>query len=348
MLIFSHMVTEKAAENGKFLWEVCGHEKIVNFLKSSINQERIGHAYIFAGQNGLGKATVAEKFIKTLYCQGQSEYRPCNQCSACRQIESHVHPDVYYVGRTTNEKTGKLHREILIDQVRDLKMKLSQGTLLSSWKIAIIEDADYLNLNAANSLLKVLEEPTKKTVIILLVSDLSQIIKTIVSRVQVLNFFPVSTDEIKTYLLGKEISPEKAQRIASLSLGKPRLAVKMAEDPDYLNIITSDIKNFGEVFSLDLFSRIKKLDSLIDWDKDEGINILRLNDLFDHWLIAIRDLMLIKTDNQRLTVMAGEKTVPVGDYSKLLRIYSLIEEAKKLLDRNIMSKNILENLIINI
>lgn len=342
------MIGDGQAEKNKFLWEVCGHEKIVSYLKSCIVSDRVNHAYIFAGPSGLGKATVADRFIKTLYCQGQGEYKPCGQCSACRQVEAHTHPDVYRIGKVINDKTGKLYREIVIDQMRDLKMKLSQGTLLSSWKIAIIEDADYLNINAANSLLKVLEEPTKKTVIILLVSDLSQMLKTIISRVQVLNFLPVSTEEIKDYLLSKEINPDKAQRIANLSLGKPRLAIKMIEEADYLNTITTDVNNFSEIFRLDLFARLKKLDGLLDWDKDESLNILRLNQLLDNWLIGIRDLLLLSTSNQRLTALAQNDKTASADYNKLLRLYDLIEAAKKMLDKNIMSKNILENLIINI
>ncbi len=349
VLIFTHMTGENWEEKHKFLWEVCGHEKIVSYLKSAIATDRVNHAYIFAGPSGLGKATVADRFIKTLYCQGQGEYKPCGQCPACRQVEAHTHPDVYRVGRVINEKTGKFYREIVIDQMRDLKMKLSQGTLLSSWKIAIIEDADYLNVNAANSLLKVLEEPTRKTVIILLVSDLSQMLKTITSRVQVLNFLPVSHDEIKDYLLSQEISNDKAQRIANLSLGKPRLAIKMIEDNDYYNTVTTDIKSFGEIFELDMFSRLKKMDSLLDWDKDESINISRLNLLFDHWLMGLRDLIMLSTNNSRLmAIVAGERSLAAGTANRLLRVYDLISTARGLLDRNISSKNVLENLIINI
>jgi DNA polymerase-3 subunit delta' len=339
----------KGGQSGKFLWEVCGHEKIVSYLKSAIVNNNLHHAYIFAGQAGLGKATVADRFIKTLYCQGKGEYKPCGECSACRQIESKVHPDVYYVRRTPNEKTGKLHREILIDQVRDLKVRLSQGTLLSSWKIAIIEDADYLNLNAANSLLKVLEEPTPKTIVILLAGDLSRIIKTVISRSQVLNFLPVNREEIKNFLLSKEVGEDKAERISKLAIGKPCLAVQLAEDQDYFNGLMDDMRNFLDIFKLDLYARQKKLDALVDWNKDESLNIIRLNQLFNHWLMAWRDLILIETDNPRLIVSSSlAKTGKTANYQKLLKTYYQIEKARELLDRNIMSKNVLENLIINI
>lgn len=124
MLSYICMKTNQTVGQSQFLWEVCGHEKIVNYLKSSILNRKISHAYIFAGPEHLGKHTMALKFIKTLYCQGRGDYRPCGDCPACRQVESGTHPDIYRLKKIINEKTGKWRQEIIIDQISELKIQL--------------------------------------------------------------------------------------------------------------------------------------------------------------------------------------------------------------------------------
>lgn len=343
------MVASNSEEKGKLLWEVCGHGKIVDYLKSSIINNNLSHAYIFAGQDHLGKAVVAEKFIRTLYCRGQGEYKPCGECSACQQINSRVHPDVFWVRRLIDEKTGKLKRDLIINQARELKARLSQSTLLSSWKVAIIEEAELLNINSANSLLKLLEEPSSKTIIILLVSDLGLIPKTVVSRCQTLNFLPVPEEEIKQFLLSRQISEDRAEKIARLSLGKPGTAVELAEDVEKLATIIDDAKKFFSIISSNQAERLQALDSLIDWEKDESLNIMKLQIFLDHWLLALRDCLLADNGNSSLAVLGtGNLDLIKIPTSKIDKNWQLISEAKANLDYNISSKNILENLIINL
>jgi DNA polymerase-3 subunit delta' len=343
------MMVSNVEEKGKLLWEVCGHGKIVDYLKSSIINNSVSHSYIFAGQDHLGKSTVADKFMRTLYCQGKGEYRPCGECPACQQINSRVHPDVFWVRRLTDEKTGKLKRELIIDQARELKARLSQGALLASWKVAVIEEAELLNINSANSLLKLLEEPSAKTVIILLVSDLGMVPKTVVSRCQTLNFLPVPTVEIKEFLLSKKVGEDKAEKISHLALNKPGTAVELADDGEKFSETIDDAKKFFEVFFCDLAGRLKLLDSLIDWQKDESLNIMKLNVFLDRWLLALRDFILADNGNAQLTVLGAGNVSPIKiPTERVIKAWRLIGTAKANLDYNISSKNILENLIINL
>jgi len=346
------MKAETEAKKSKFLWQVCGHEKITDYLKSSILSNTVSHAYVFAGAGNLGKETTAAKFIKSLYCQGKGEYIPCNECPACRQIESKVHPDVYYLRRLEDDKSGKLKRNISIEQVIELKNKLSQTTLLRGWKIAIIEEAEALNNSSANSLLKVLEEPTAKTVIILITSDISRLPKTILSRSLVLNFLPVNREEIKTYLMSRDIGEDRADKLSRLALGRPGVAINLAEDPEILSGTLKNFDDFYEVFNSDLSLRLKNMDTLIEWEKDESLNIKKLLKMLDNWQAAIRDLILFSNHNEAglanlKIVKAAANFKPMG-WDRILNADLLIAEAKKMFDSNISSKNILENILINL
>jgi len=352
MLLFSHMKAETEAEKSRFLWQVCGHEKITDYLKSSVLNGQVSHAYVFAGAAGLGKETAAFKFIKTLFCQGKGEYVPCGECPACRQIESRVHPDIYYLRRLTDDKSGKLKRNISIDQVIELKGKLSQTTLLRGWKIAVIEEAEALNNSSANSLLKVLEEPTPKTAIILITSDISRLPKTILSRSLILNFLPVNRSDIKDYLLSREVPEDKAEKISRLALGRPGTAVSLAEDSEALGGMQKHFDDFYKVFSSDLSYRLKNIDALISWEKDESLNIKKLSKMLDDWQAALRDLILLSNHNEaglanvRAARSAGD--LKQLTWPRILNADLLIAEAKKMFDFNVSSKNVLENILINL
>lgn len=342
------MATIKQPEKQKFLWEVCGHENIVGYLKSAIFDDNLHHAYIFSGADGLGKRAVAEKLIQTLYCRGRGEYRPCGDCPSCRQLQSRVHPDVFYIRRLIDEKTGKLKREIVIKQTRELKSRLAQSTLLSSWKVALIEEGELLNEESGNSLLKVLEEPGQKTIIILLVNDLSSVLPTISSRCQTLNFLPANQKDIKEFIEAKfSLSADKANKIARLSLGRPGLAVQFAESQEFLDETVADIKKFKELVKIPLAERLADMDKIISWDKDEGLNLIKFNRLLDNWLVGLRDLVVTGADSSNLAVLPGadSDSRPAGS---VLKIYQLIKDIRHQADFNISSKNLLENLIINI
>jgi len=346
------MKSDSPGGQSQFLWEVCGHEKVVSYLKSSILNRKISHAYIFAGPEHLGKHTVALKFIKTLYCQGQGDYRPCGDCPACRQVESGTHPDIYRLKKIINEKTGKWRQEIIIDQIRELKIQLSQGTLLKSWKVAIIDEAETLNENAANSLLKVLEEPTPQTVIILIASDISRLPQTILSRSLILNFLPVPREDISDCLLSRGLSQDKAERITRLSLGRPGAAINLAEDNELFLETKKQSADFIKLLTENLAGRLKNLANIIDWEKDEALNIIKLNQLLNNWQMALRDILLVKNFNEaNLAELKPDKELKnLRQLSWLMLIKAdwFISQARQAPDYNFTSKNILENLVINL
>ena len=162
----------------QFKWPIIGHSNIVSYLKKCLATNNASHAYLFVGQSHIGKTTVAESFVNSLICenlhQGNGQV-PCGACQCCQQLSNKIHPDVYWLKREINEKTGELRKNISIEQIRELQNKLSLHSFLNSYKVAVINEAEALSQEAANSILKTLEEPTAKTVLIIKSSPWSRI-----------------------------------------------------------------------------------------------------------------------------------------------------------------------------
>lgn len=278
---------------------IIGHKNITSFLEKSFQNGQIAHAYLFYGPAHLGKRTVAEKFAEMLL--GQS-------------IENH--PDIYFARRERNEKDDKLSKNISVEQMRDLERKLSLSSFLNSYKIGIIEEAETLSIEAANSLLKTLEEPTSKTVIILLTSNISALPPTIVSRCQVLKFLPVSQKKIYEYLLSLGASRDEALNLANISWGKPGLAINFwksftnrqnQKEEDYLESVAEYNEEIKEVLNLmeaeTLRERMQIFEKIFSKDsKEKNLEDLigSLDRILLIWLSVLRDAVLIKNNCQEL------------------------------------------------
>jgi len=155
---------------------ILGHQKQWQFLKKSLKHGRVSHAYLFYGQQQLGKKKLALKFAKLLNCEADFDDRPCNDCKACEEIERRQHPDLSIIEPDKGE--------IKIDQVRDLTDRLSKKPYQGPYKIAIIDEAHLLNHEAESALLKTVEEPKGKTVLILITSQKDSLVSTLISRME--------------------------------------------------------------------------------------------------------------------------------------------------------------------
>ena len=341
----------KESNNRQFSWNICGHEKIVRFLQSAIIHSHLAQAYLFTGPSHLGKETVARKFIASLLCADQGKNLPCGECLNCRQLKNGLHPDFYVVGKEINLKTEKARKEIVIDQVRELKYKLQQATLFNGYKVALITEAQLMNASSANAILKILEEPTRKTVIIILADDISNLPLTILSRCQLLKFLPVPTLVIKSYL--ENSGAFNSDLLARQSHHCPGLALNFLNDQELAKSAKDNANNFFQALKADLNSRFTLVDKIINWDKDENVNIFLLNNLLEDWQLMIRDLVLIKSDNESLITNLKQlpelkNEVLTLDFPRIRAILAKISQAYDYSRHNINSKSILENLIINL
>jgi len=188
-------------------WPVIGHHNVVQYLQNALRRHQFAHTYLFSGPAHVGKSLVAEYFIQTLFClnyqeSGSAIAWPCGECQSCRQFGKGVHPDYFLL----SPEEGK--RAIGIDQVREWQRSLGNKSFLTKYKIGLIAGAELLTTEAANALLKTIEEPVGNTIIVLLTDDLNLLLPTIISRSQVIKFGPVAEKDILQYLvqLGEERS----------------------------------------------------------------------------------------------------------------------------------------------
>jgi len=337
-------------ELNRFNWPVVGHKSIVSYLKSCLITKRTAQAYLFFGPASIGKALVAENFVNSLVCKNlheKSQSIPCGQCDCCRQVANKIHPDIFWLKREIDEKKGKLKKNISIEQVRALQNKLSLCSFLDSYKVAVIDGAEALSLEAANSLLKTLEEPTPKTVLILLATSIASLPKTIVSRCQLLKFLPVGDKEIFNHLISLKVERKKAKTLAALSFGRPGIALNYLAEPDeYINF-QEQIKQFLNLFKANINDQFKIIGELVNFNDIDGAK-----EILAIWRKVLRDLILIKYSGKNLVsnpnlLSSLEQLAVSYKTSDLVKILKAINAAERYLAANVNPKLTLENLVLS-
>lgn len=190
-------------------------------LQNSFEHGRLAHAYLFEGDQGTGKAELALWFAKHMFCLNLQNEMPCEKCNNCLRITSKDHPDVVEI-----EPDGQ---SIKVDQIRALQSELAKSGFESAKKVVIIHQAEKMNSNSANSLLKFLEEPPANFMIILETQSLGKILPTIRSRCQTIHFQALSTERLQSRLESEQIPTKTAKLLANLtnSYGK---AVEISKD----------------------------------------------------------------------------------------------------------------------
>jgi DNA polymerase-3 subunit delta' len=189
-----------------------GNRKVIDRLRTKLREQRFPHGLIFSGPRGVGKHTCALMVAKALNCLTAPAGEFCDECAACRKIESGTHPDVLTVS-VEDEAT-----QIKIAQIRQLLGILDLQPLEGRNKVFIIDPADLMNAEAANALLKGLEEPPENTFFILTTVNVHELLRTVRSRCQTYNFTPLTTDEIRQH----GVSDELTVRWSHGSIGRAR------------------------------------------------------------------------------------------------------------------------------
>ncbi|WP_254493352.1 DNA polymerase III subunit delta' [Bartonella sp. B1099] len=221
---------------------IFGHEDVRDFLTQMLKEERLHHALLFEGEYGIGKATLAFHLAWNILSSQKGNFlEPDPHSIPWRQITQGSHPGLLYVSRRFDVKTQKFKTGILIDDIRDIIHFLSQTSQDNGWRIVIIDSADDMNRNAANALLKILEEPPAKTLFIIIAHSLGKLLPTIHSRCQKISFRPLRHDEMQkviTHIFTNQDLPDEKtiEMIIKNSKGSPRKAALLIRH-DGLEII---------------------------------------------------------------------------------------------------------------
>lgn len=203
---------------------IYGQEKPLQMLLHAYTSGDVPHSVLFTGARGVGKFTTAMWFTSLLLCTEPVEgSSPCGHCPACKKVAGNNHPDVRII------KPDKKTLNIRIDQVRALQKEAYYLSHEGSWKVFIIDDAHRLLDAAANSFLKILEEPPSRMITILVTDNLHAILPTIVSRCQIIRFTPIPDDRLVEILIGKGIPEDRSRIIAQIARGSAGRAIGLAE-----------------------------------------------------------------------------------------------------------------------
>lgn len=317
---------------------IVGQEKIIENLRRTLSTDQLGHAYLFEGMEGLGQIEIVRELATSIVCTS-SVNKPCGVCNSCIKAKSSNHPDIKII-----ENEGTIKVEEIRELIKDIQLKPYEGTR----KVYIVFNADKMNMQAQNALLKTLEEPPHYATLILLTSKNDSLLSTIVSRCQVLKLRPVSLDKIESYLVNeKGVGIEKAQTLAAFSGGIVGSAVELLDNPTFNEKREGVIKLCGELFSLKLLNTLNQI-SFFEEQKS-GIE-----EIFDIMISWYRDLLVFKETGSMDLIINRDKREEIGEFSrridigKIRDIISIIEKAKNNLKSNVQFHLNIEVMLLNI
>lgn len=332
---------------------IIGHQRIWQFLSKSAAGRRLAHAYLFVGSSGIGKKKVALEFAKLLQCKKslkkQGNFGSCGECRDCLLIERNQHPDVLLIesdNETSEAKEGEKQtkiQEIKIEQIKALQHQINLSPYSGEHKIVIIDSSQNLTHEAANCLLKTLEEPSQKSVLILVSSSWQKLLPTIVSRCQIIKFSPVKSHVIVEGLqkLGAKNKAKIIQAVR-FACGRPGVALKIINEPQFLAKNIQLIEELEGLMKKDLVERFR-------YAKDLSQNSVNAKEVLDQWVIWFRDKILSLLGNKGFLVLGEENSKNIFSLAKIIEAIKNIQQTQRLLeDSSFNSRLILENLMLKI
>jgi len=349
---------------------IIGQKRVVSILERALKSKRMPHALLYHGPEGVGKEAVALELAKALFCQKDEVY--CNTCSDCKRVGQLSHPDLMVIFPAPKQpKSGELQliREsivknpyyraqvwanpfILIDMIRNLKKTVSMTSYENKGRVVIIMDAHRMTTEAANSLLKILEEPLGKLTLVLVSSQANLLLPTIVSRCQKIRFDPLPWQDIEDALIKREkVIPEQAKIFARMSFGSYRRALELLdENVDEKQNLMIDILRKVLMPDLDI---LLTAESLVNQQDKKTIK-----DLIALMLVWFRDAMVIELlQNER---DYGEKIINIDRLDILIKfvrgleridydqVIPKIEQTIELIDRNVYLNLVLLQLLFDL
>jgi DNA polymerase-3 subunit delta' len=325
--------------------QIIGHEPQKEFLRNSVRKNRISHAYLFSGPEGVGKKLVAIGFAKLINCaEGGAENLDC-ECTSCAKTEKGFNPDVL-VFQYPGEKTIK------VDHVRqDIEHLIHLAPYENPYKVFIVDGAQRMNFNAQNAFLKTLEEPPPNSVIILITTLADLLMPTIRSRCQSVVFQPLEAGQVREFLEKEKPVQNDPELVSKISGGS--ISRALGTDEDYLRKRTEYVDCLMAVDPkkpLTLFDSVERIQKDIKGGGPQGLKTVF--DILSTWL---RDSVVLKTSGEEEEIINTDLIEQLSEYSgkrnvsELLGKFAALEETMARISENNANVEVsLENLLLKL
>jgi len=317
------------------MWQTIGHEWAVVLLQRTLDAGRVAHAYLFTGLANVGKSHLAREMAAALNCMGDAP--PCGSCRACVKTAQGTHPDLFLVGPGNGS--------IKIDQIRDLQRQLALSPYEGRQRVAIIADFQTATVEAANALLKTLEEPPPRVVLLLTATEASLLLPTIVSRCQVVPLRGLPCQQIERALIDRwHERPDLARLLSKLSGGRIGWAITATSDPSVLAQRQRRIEELQSLLRQGRTARIQAAGRL--GRRAELASVIRL------WQTWWRDIVLICSGCGELVANidhldALHKQAGQCDLTNAEAATRATEAALVQIDQNVNARLVLEVLLLS-
>lgn len=285
-------------------WDLIGHGWAVSFLQEHLRKGGLRHAYLFTGPDGVGKRTLAAQLAQVLLCAEEIDTF-CGSCRACREVASERHPDLHVVQSEQGETT------LRVEQIRELQRAIALTPYQAQRRVVMILRAHEMSREAANALLKTLEEPPAESVLLLTARSKESLLETIVSRCAVLPLRPVRTEVLEAGLQERVGDPADAALLAGLAAGRPGVALQLAQDEAALTRRRGHVEDLRKMLSASRIERFEFADALVP-KKDAAAERERAQEMLETWLGVWRDVMLAAHGAQDAALGAAQ-LVDIGD-----------------------------------
>lgn len=306
--------------------EIVGQDKLLSNLRNYIKNEKMVHAYIFYGEEGIGKTTLAKEFAAMILCKEKDvNKRPCGKCSSCIKFNSGNHPDMYILEPEKKEYT--------IDQLSEIQKNMRIKPNESERKVFIFTEGDSLSVSFQNKFLKILEEPPESVVILITVNNIESLLDTTVSRCQSIKVNPVTLDDSIKYMASKYGDIADHRFIISFANGNIGKVQRLAEDQEFISLRDKVIDMTETIADKDLLKTMDK-SAFFEEEKD---NIYDILDILELWF---RDILLYLKIEKKDYIINSDKYDIIKreankfNADKIYEILDVIDSTKSDLKRN--------------
>lgn len=332
--------------------DILGHEQIITHMQNAIVMDKVSHAYILNGPEKSGKMMLAEAFAQTLQCERLNELRekaghdggvePCMECHSCKQAVGRNQPDIIYI---QHDKPNTI-------SIDDIRIQINNDIVIkpysSRYKIYIIDEAEKMNVQAQNALLKTIEEPPAYAILLLLTTNADAFLPTILSRCVTLNIKAVPDDQIKKYLMKHYMVPDyQADVCVAFAQGNVGKAIQLASSEDFNELKASVLQLIKRLKDIDLYEMSAAVKQITKYD-------LKINDYFDLIMIWYRDVLLFKATKDVNGLIFKDEVYDIkrqaekSSYNGIETILEALSKAQVRLNANVNFELVMELLLLTI